>query len=100
MCNQNDGKFQLTKFTKSLQLAFLSAARQAEKNPAFLVRSIHYLYFLIIAKKFGAHIIELNNGLDALLHESSALSNVIEQEDTLPELRLMFEHFRVLSKES
>lgn len=35
MCNQNDGKFQLTKFTKSLQLAFLSAARQAEKTPPF-----------------------------------------------------------------
>jgi len=96
MCKEADGKFQLDKFTKSLQLAFLKASRQAEKNPNFLIRSMHYLYFLVIAKKFGTHILELNEGLDKLLSDTSELSAVVDQEKTMPELKLLYKYLQTL----
>ena len=69
--------------------------KQAQTNPSLLIRSMHYLYFLVIAKKFGAHVIELNEGLDALLKNDSDLANVLN-EANVPELKLMFKHFQEL----
>ena len=95
MCKEINGQYQLDKYNKSLQLAFLSAVKQAQTNPSLLIRSMHYLYFLVIAKKFGAHVIELNEGLDALLKNDSDLANVLN-EANVPELKLMFKHFQEL----
>ena len=95
MCQEVNGQFQLNKYTKSLQLAFLSAVKQAQTNPSLLIRSMHYLYFLVIAKKFGAHVIELNEGLDALLKNDSGLAKVLNNTN-IPELKLMFKYFQEL----
>ena len=98
MCKEVNGQYQLNKYTKSLQIAFLSAVKQAQKNPKLLIRSMHYLYFLVIAKKFGAHVIELNEGLDVLLADNSKLANMLNSNGSIPELKLMFEHFQSLQK--
>jgi len=99
MFTEVNGKFELNKYTKSLQIAFLSAVKQAQKNPSLIIRSMHYLYFLVIAKKFGAHVIELNDGLDELLAEHSSLANILANDDTVPELKLLFEHFKTLDQQ-
>ncbi|PHS72784.1 MAG: hypothetical protein COB22_04185 [Cycloclasticus sp.] len=96
MCKEVNGKFQLNKYAKSLQLAFLSAVKQAQTNPQLLIRSMHYLYFLVIAKKFGAHVIELNEGIDEFLSDDSKLATMLKEDGALPELNLMFEHFKAL----
>jgi hypothetical protein len=98
MCHQVNGKFQLNKFTKSLQVAFLGAVKQVLANPYLLIRSMHYLYFLVIAKKFGTHVIELNDGLDELLCEGSELSNMLDSDTTVPELKLLFSHLQALEQ--
>jgi len=98
MCKEVDGQYQLNKYTKSLQIAFLSAVKQAQTNPKLLIRSMHYLYFLVIAKKFGAHVIELNESLDTLLADNSKLANMLNDNSSIPELKLMFEHFQALQK--
>ncbi|MBL4743339.1 MAG: hypothetical protein JKX87_01665 [Cycloclasticus sp.] len=99
MCKEVNGQYQLNKYTKSLQIAFLSAVKQAESNPALLIRSMHYLYFLVIAKKFGAHVIELNEGLAQLLDKTSNLSSSIKEQNTIPELNLMLEYFQTLEND-
>ncbi|ORU92277.1 MAG: hypothetical protein A6F70_02445 [Cycloclasticus sp. symbiont of Bathymodiolus heckerae] len=98
MCKKANNQYQLTKYTKSLQIAFLSAVKQAQTKPSLLIRSMHYLYFLVIAKKFGAHVIELNDGLDDLLNENSQLAKMLDSECAIPELKLMFKHFQELEK--
>jgi len=96
MCTEVNGNYQLDKFTKSLQIAFLSAIKHAGDSPTLLIRSVHYLYFLVVAKKFGAHVIELNDGLESLLDESSELAILLKTNKAIPELNLMFEHFQEL----
>lgn len=98
MFTEVDGQFKLNKYTKSLQIAFLSAVKQAQKDPNLLIRSMHYLYFLVIAKKFGAHVIELNEGLDELLTTQSGLASILKNDNTVPELRLLFEHYQALEQ--
>ena len=100
MCKEVNGQYQLNKYNKSLQIAFLSAVNQAKANPSLLIRSMHYLYFLVIAKKFGAHVIELNDGLDELLNEDSELAKILNNNNVIPELKLMLEYFQTLGKES
>jgi len=98
MFTEVNGKVELNKYTKSLQIAFLSAVKQAQKDPNLLIRSMHYLYFLVIAKKFGAHVIELNDGLDELLSRHSSLANILANDNTVPELKLLFKYFQTLDK--
>jgi len=98
MFTEVNGKFELNKYTKSLQIAFLSAVKQAQNNPNLLIRSMHYLYFLVIAKKFGTHVIELNEGLDELLAEQSDFANLIANDDTVPELKLLFKYFQTIEQ--
>ncbi|HIL91700.1 MAG TPA: hypothetical protein EYG50_02965 [Cycloclasticus sp.] len=100
VCKEVNGQYQLNKYNKSLQIAFLSAVKQAQNNPSLLIRSMHYLYFLVIAKKFGAHVIELNDGLDELLSNDSKFTLLINSENTPPELKLLFEHLQALGQES
>ncbi|MEW5010122.1 MAG: hypothetical protein RPR28_06870 [Cycloclasticus sp.] len=100
MFTEVDGKFALNKYTKSLQIAFLSAVKHAQKNPDLLIRSMHYLYFLVIAKKFGAHVIELNDGLDELLSEQSYLARMLAEHASIPELAQLFQHFQTLDQQS
>jgi len=98
MFTEVDGQFKLNKYTKSLQIAFLSAVKQAQNDPSLLIRSMHYLYFLVIAKKFGAHVIELNEGLDELLAAQSDLASILKNNNTVPELTLLFEHYQALEQ--
>ena len=98
MFTEVNGKFELNKYTKSLQISFLSAIKQVQKDPSLLIRSMHYLYFLVIAKKFGAHVIELNDGLDELLTEHSSFAKILANDDSIPELHLLFEYFQTLDQ--
>ncbi|ORU90221.1 MAG: hypothetical protein A6F71_04440 [Cycloclasticus sp. symbiont of Poecilosclerida sp. M] len=99
MCKDINGRLELDKYTRSLQLALLSAVRQAQTNPQLLIRSMHYLYFLVMAKKFSTHIIELNDGLDELLQKSSMFSEALASDAVIPELKLLYAHYQALEND-
>ena len=100
MCKKVNGQYQLNKYTKSLQIAFLSAVKQAQTNPKLLIRSMHYLYFLVMARKFGAHVLELNEGLDTLLDDNCEFAKMVNEHNSIAELKLMYQHFQRLQHQS
>ncbi len=100
MCNVSGERLELDKHTRSLQVAFLLAINQTAEDTDLLIRSIHYLYFLVIAKRFGAHVLELNEGLDLLLQKGSHFEKAVYSEDSSPNLKLLYEHFKETYKES
>jgi pimeloyl-ACP methyl ester carboxylesterase len=77
--------------SRSLQLAFLVPILETYKDAQLTIRAVHYLYYLVVARKHDAHIIELNQELSQLLAPGSKFEKIIESFTIVPEV---FELYR------
>jgi len=86
VCTIQDGKFILDERARSLQVAFLVPIHEAFNDPKLAIRAVHYLYYLVVARKHDVHIVGLSQDLPALLAEDSTFQRIIESFHWVPEL--------------
>ncbi|MGH8582434.1 MAG: hypothetical protein ACREWG_06505 [Gammaproteobacteria bacterium] len=86
ICTLQDGKTLLDTRSRSLQLAFLVPILDAYHDPKLAIRALHYLYYLVVARKHGVHVFELSQELPQLLEPGCRLERIIESFTWVPEL--------------
>ncbi|MCI0668074.1 MAG: ATP-binding protein [Methylococcaceae bacterium] len=86
VCSFDNGNYVLDERAKSLQVAFLVPIMEAFNDPRLAIRAMHYLYYLIVARKHGVHYVGLSRELPALLAEGCKFQGIIESFHWTPEL--------------
>jgi len=76
VCSVSDGRVVLDARSRSLQLAFLIPIVDAYHDSKVAIRALHYLYYLVVARKHGVHVFELSQELPQLLRLGGAFEKV------------------------
>ncbi len=90
VCTVRGDKFILDERARSLQVAFLVPIQEAFNDPKLAIRAVHYLYYLVIARKHDVHIVGLSQDLPVLLSEGSPFQRIIESFKWVPELMELY----------
>ncbi len=90
VCTIQDGELIVDDRARSLQIAFLVPVMEAFKDPNLAIRALHYLYYLIVARKHGVHIVGLSQDLSVLLAENCEFEKIIAAFHCTPELLTLY----------
>ncbi|MGH6635937.1 MAG: hypothetical protein ACRED0_07315, partial [Gammaproteobacteria bacterium] len=85
ICTVKSTELILDARSRSLQLAFLVPILDAYNDPNLAIRALHYLYYLVVARKHGAHVMELAQELPPILASGGEFENVIQSFTPVPE---------------
>ncbi len=72
--------------SRSLQLALLIPLVDTINHPRFVIRALHYLYYLVAARRHAVHVFEVSQELPHLLAQGSAFERIVSAFDSVPEL--------------
>ena len=86
ICSTENGNYVLDQRSKSLQASFLASIMETFKDPRLAIRAVHYLYYLIVARKHDVHSPGLFSELPLLLAEGCEFETIIKSFDSVPEL--------------
>ena len=81
-----DGKLTLDTQSRSLQQALLRPILDTYKHPKFIVRAVHYLYYLVAAEIHAVHDVSVSLELPFLLANGGEFEKIVESFDLVPEL--------------
>ncbi|MGH8553034.1 MAG: hypothetical protein ACRERS_07045, partial [Methylococcales bacterium] len=90
ICSVENGEFVLDERSKSLQVAFMVPIMEAFNDPRLAIRALHYLYYLIVARKHGVHYVGLQRELPPLLKEGCKFQRIMESFHWTPELLTLY----------
>ncbi|MCI0564479.1 MAG: hypothetical protein MN733_38910 [Nitrososphaera sp.] len=85
ICTVKNAELILDARSRSLQLAFLVPILDAYHDPNLAIRALHYLYYLVVARKHGAHVMELAQELPPILSLGGEFERVIQSFTLVPE---------------
>jgi hypothetical protein len=91
MCSMTPTGPRLLPEHRSVQLAFLQAQYMALEDPDRPISVVHYLYYLVVARRHGAHVVELGRELPLILRPDSPIAEVIRSYALVPELARVLE---------
>lgn len=90
VCSVKNGEFILDERARSLQVAFLVPVMEAFNDSKLAIRAMHYLYYLIVARKHGVHTMGLSQDLPVLLAEGSEFEKIIASFHYTPQLLTLY----------
>jgi hypothetical protein len=90
VCSTENGNYVLDQRSKSLQASFLVSIMETFKDVRLAIRAVHYLYYLIVARKHDIHFAGLSSELPVLLAERSEFETIIKSFDSVPELLTLY----------
>ncbi|MGH8601557.1 MAG: NACHT domain-containing protein, partial [Gammaproteobacteria bacterium] len=90
ICTVKDAELILDARSRSLQLAFLVPILDAYDDPNLAIRALHYLYYLVVARKHGAHVMELAQELPPILASGGEFERVIQSFTLVPEALTLY----------
>lgn len=96
ICSVRNGEWVLDARSRSLQLAFLAPIQEAYREPKLAIRALHYLYYLVVAKKHGVHVVELCQELPSLLAAGCKFEKIIESFTLVPEVLALYRNCQAL----
>ncbi len=99
ICSVSNGKTVLDARSRSLQLAFLVPILDAYQDPRLAIRAIHYLYYLVVARKHGVHVFELSQELPRLLRPGGSFEKVAESFTVVPEVLELYRECQAVHAE-
>jgi len=99
VCSACDGRVVLDARSRSLQLAFLIPIVDAYHDSKVAIRALHYLYYLVVARKHGVHVFELSQELPRLLRPGGAFEKVVESFTLVPEVLELYRNCQVVHAE-
>ncbi len=95
VCTVKDAELILDARSRSLQLAFLVPIVDAYTDSNLAIRALHYLYYLVVARKHGAHIVELAQDLPPILASGGEFEKVIQSFTLVPEALQLYKKCQV-----
>jgi hypothetical protein len=90
ICTVRDGERVLDARSRSLQLAFLVPILDAYTDPNLAIRALHYLYYLVVARRHEVHVFELSQELPQILASGGRFEKIIESFTLVPEALELF----------
>jgi hypothetical protein len=90
ICTVCDGERVLDARSRSLQLAFLVPILDAYTDPNLAIRALHYLYYLVVARRHEVHVFELSQELPQILASGGRFEKIIESFTLVPEALELF----------
>jgi hypothetical protein len=94
ICAFRGGRPVLDERSRSLQLALLIPLLDTVNHPRFVIRALHYLYYLIAARAHAVHTIEVSQELPHLLAEGSPFEKIVLNFEAVPELLELYRSCR------
>lgn len=85
ICTVKDGELILDARSRSLQLAFLLPILDAHTDSNLTIRALHNLYYLVVARKHGVHVLELTQELPHILASGGEFEKLIQSFTLVPE---------------
>lgn len=76
--------------SRSLQLALLIPLLDTVNHPRFVIRALHYLYYLVAARRHAVHVFEVSQELPRLLAHGSPFEQIVSAFDSVPELLQLY----------
>ncbi len=68
----------------------------AYHDPELAIRALHYLCYLVLARKHGVHVFELSQELPQLLKPAGAFEKVVESFTLVPEVLELYRECQVI----
>ncbi len=96
ICTVEGDRWRLDTRSRSLQLAFLVPILDAYHDAKLAIRALHYLYYLVVARKHGVHVLELSQELPQLLAPGCRFEQVIASFTMVPEVQRLYHACQVL----
>jgi hypothetical protein len=85
ICTVKDGELILDTRSRSLQRALLVPILDAHTDSNLAIRALHYLYYLVVARKHGVHVLELAQELPPILASGGKFEKLIQSFTLVPE---------------
>lgn len=96
ICSVQNNSYILDERSKSLQLAFLVPIMEAYGNHNLVIRAVHYLYYLVIAQKYGVHAVTLSQELPRILSRGGEFEKIVASFNSVPEIFTLFQRCQTL----
>jgi pimeloyl-ACP methyl ester carboxylesterase len=90
ICTNKDNRWILDERSKSLQYALLVPVQESSSEVKLAIRAVHYLYYLVVARKHGVHVLQLNVELPHLLATGSRFESMVESFTSVPEVLTLY----------
>ena len=90
ICTNKDNRWILDERSKSLQYALLVPIQESSNDVKLAIRAVHYLYYLVVARKHSVHVMQLNVELPLLLSAGSRFEAMVESFDRVPEVLTLY----------
>ena len=90
ICANKDNRWILDERSKSLQYALLVPIQESSSDMKLAIRAVHYLYYLVVARKHGVHVIQLNVELHHLLATDSPFEKMVESFASVTEVLTLY----------
>lgn len=85
ICTVKDGELILDERSRSLQRAFLVPILDAHTDSNLAIRALHNLYYFVVARKHGVHVLELAQELPSILASGGEFEKLIQSFTIIPE---------------
>ena len=90
VCTIENGRYLLDDRSRTLQFAFLIPIQESYNDYRLAIRAVHYLYYLVVARKHGVHILELSYELPQLLKPGCQFEEIVQSFDIVPEVLRLY----------
>ncbi len=86
-----DNRFSLDDRSRALQRALLTPVLDTFNHPMFVIRAVHYLYYLVSAKKYNVLDHMASQELTLLIMPGCEFEGLVRSFDSVPELQELYE---------
>jgi hypothetical protein len=92
ICTVKDDQLILDDRSRSFQKALLTPILEIFNDANMAIRAVHYLYYLVVARKHSVHVHELSQELPQLLDNGCQFEQIIEAFTLVPEALKLYRH--------
>lgn len=96
ICTVNKEELILYARSRSLQKALLAPILEIFGNAKMTIRVLHYLYYLLLARKHSVHIHDLSQELPELLNQGCEFEKIIESFTLVPETLKLYRNCQAI----
>lgn len=90
ICSRKNSRWILDERSKALQYALLVPIQESSNDTKLAIRAVHYLYYLVVARKHGVHVTQLNIELPLLLAKGSRFETMVQSFHSVPEVLTLY----------
>ena len=99
ICTVKGKQLLLDARSRSFQKALLTPILEIFSDANMAIRALHYLYYLLVARKHAVHVHELSQELPQLLDDGCQFEQIIESFTLVPETLKFYRNCQVMHQQ-